>query len=308
MKQFLLKTISFMLLLLLLLFAGVSWMVKYYKDNNNYMDAYEHKIEMLRDTPSPRVIFIGGSNLAFGLDSKTLEDSLGINVVNYGLSIKLGMELMLQDAIEYCRKGDIIAIAPEYELFFGQWEGDMATLSTLTFLYPTTASHFNTRLGIRSVQGIREAISQMFHSIFLADKDSDDGRYHYSSKAFNSSGDETGHWDIPPQRSGLGIPERNYVIDQSSIDNFLSLIHILENKGTTVVLLPPSVYKPYYEEYHTSIDSLSQKFAKSLHPYAVDPKEMSYDEELMFDTYYHLTKEGVDKRTPLIIATLKKLL
>ena len=43
---------------------------------NSLLFAQKDKINHLRSTPSPRIIFIGGSNLSFSLDSKKMKDSL----------------------------------------------------------------------------------------------------------------------------------------------------------------------------------------------------------------------------------------
>ena len=53
-------------------------------EQDGYLQAYNKKCQLLEDTPSPRIIFVGGSNLAFGLDSQRIKDSLNINVINYG--------------------------------------------------------------------------------------------------------------------------------------------------------------------------------------------------------------------------------
>src|SRR2546423_1761854 len=41
-----------------------------------------------------KVIFVGGSNLRFGLDEQSLSEKLGVPVVNYGLHASLGIDLI----------------------------------------------------------------------------------------------------------------------------------------------------------------------------------------------------------------------
>ena len=83
-------------------------------EQDGYLQAYNKKCQLLEDTPSPRIIFVGGSNLAFGLDSQRIKDSLNINVINYGLHAGIGLKYMIDDISTYARKGDIIVFAPEY--------------------------------------------------------------------------------------------------------------------------------------------------------------------------------------------------
>ena len=55
------------------------------------LTAHVDKMERLRATPSPRVVVVGGSNVAYGIDSSRLEASLGRPVVNLGTSGGLGL-------------------------------------------------------------------------------------------------------------------------------------------------------------------------------------------------------------------------
>lgn len=80
----------------------------------------------------PRIIFVGGSNLAFGLDSQRIKDSLNINVINYGLHAGIGLKYMVDDISTYARKGDIIVFAPEYSHFYsGLAYGESITIAPL---------------------------------------------------------------------------------------------------------------------------------------------------------------------------------
>ena len=60
--------------------------------DDNYLAAVLEKDRLIRSTPSPKIVLVGGSNLAFGIDSKKIEDSLGLRVVNMGLYAKLGLQ------------------------------------------------------------------------------------------------------------------------------------------------------------------------------------------------------------------------
>lgn len=78
------KTFLFRVLLLGVLSGVLSGVVmKLIPVKDSYLLAYNKKCELLEKTESPRIIFVGGSNLCFGLDSKRIADSLHVNVVNY---------------------------------------------------------------------------------------------------------------------------------------------------------------------------------------------------------------------------------
>ena len=53
---------------------------------NTYLSSYLDKIKLIEKVENKRIIFIGGSNLAFGLDSSMIEkEFLGYKIINMGL-------------------------------------------------------------------------------------------------------------------------------------------------------------------------------------------------------------------------------
>ena len=56
-----------------------------------YLAALDDKLELVRTVESPRVIFVGGSSVAFGIDSQVFEQGLGQPAINLGLHGALGL-------------------------------------------------------------------------------------------------------------------------------------------------------------------------------------------------------------------------
>ena len=131
MKRFLLRSIFF-LAVLGACTAGLVFCI-YRQDNNNYLMAYTLKLNRLRTTESPRLILVGGSNVAFGVDSKMLADSLKMNPINFGLHAGLSLRYIMRDVIRYSRPNDLIILMPEYEFFYNKGGGECPTLSMLLY-------------------------------------------------------------------------------------------------------------------------------------------------------------------------------
>src|SRR6266436_7071833 len=66
-------------------------------NKTGYLAASIDKHHLLVQQPSPRIVFVGGSNLAFGLDSSEIERSLSYHPINMGLHIGLGLAFMLAE-------------------------------------------------------------------------------------------------------------------------------------------------------------------------------------------------------------------
>lgn len=64
----------------------------------------------------PRIIIVGGSAAAFGVDSTLIEQELpDYAVVNYGLYAALGTRVMLDLSVDELRTGDIVIVMPEQQ-------------------------------------------------------------------------------------------------------------------------------------------------------------------------------------------------
>lgn len=88
--------------------------VAYLAGPNNYMASLIDKDERLRNAPGPRMIFVGGSGLAFGMDSQFIAERYAYTPINYGLHAWLGPDFMLKHVGEHVRPGDVVVLCMEH--------------------------------------------------------------------------------------------------------------------------------------------------------------------------------------------------
>ena len=91
---------------------------------NVFVAALTDKYDRLGSTKEPKIAVIGGSSVAFGLDSDTLALYTGKEVVNFGLFATLGSKIMLDISEDGLNSGDVVVFAPELDaktlsLYFG---------------------------------------------------------------------------------------------------------------------------------------------------------------------------------------------
>ena len=82
---------------------------------DTFLGALAPKLQWLRTAKEKRIIVVGGSSVAFGLDSPMLKQYTGYEVVNFGLYATLGTRIMLDLSEDYIREGDIVILAPEID-------------------------------------------------------------------------------------------------------------------------------------------------------------------------------------------------
>jgi len=80
-----------------------------------------------------RMIFVGGSNLSFGLNSQMIKEELNLNPINTGVHASIGIRYMLENTIQYVREGDIIILALEYSHFYHDYNSGSAELLRTIF-------------------------------------------------------------------------------------------------------------------------------------------------------------------------------
>lgn len=104
------------LLLLLPLTLGVWGFGLPPQYQHTFLGGLAPKVERLRTAESPRIVVVGGSAVAFGVDTALMEQTLpGYTVVNFGLYAQLGTRAMVDLSLPLLREGDIVLLMPEQQ-------------------------------------------------------------------------------------------------------------------------------------------------------------------------------------------------
>ncbi|MEJ7759140.1 MAG: hypothetical protein WKF55_06060 [Gemmatimonadaceae bacterium] len=286
--------------------------------DDNYLAAVLEKDRLIRSTPSPKLILVGGSNLAFGIDSRMLQDSLGLRVVNMGLYAKLGLRYMLAQARPYIGKGDLVIVVPEYEQFFGEFGNGDFTLNTALLYAPLDRiGDFSQSYSVIDVV-LRPRVENTRRSFLkgLAQLTGQGQAYqpqdtnsYYSRQAFDSLGDMVAHLG----RSGLH-PDSIYVkeippmreFNAEMVDELNVVAGVARKRGARAYFLFPAYIDRSYEVSRPRIDSLRARLESDMHlPIVGKASDFVLPAPLFFDTRYHLNQEGRRLRTLRMIQLLR---
>ncbi len=80
---------------------------------DSYYAGLQVKYDRLQSIKGPKIVVIGGSATAFAIDSDLIEAETGLPVVNFGLYAAIGFKPMLDLALPYIHKDDIVILLPE---------------------------------------------------------------------------------------------------------------------------------------------------------------------------------------------------
>ena len=267
------------------------------------------KNKLLKNTPTPRLIFVGGSNLAYGLDSKRIKDSLNINPINTGVHVNLGLKFMLANTLQYIKPGDIVVLSSEYQQFYGNLaNGEGELLSIVADIVPQSKNLLDYKQVFTLVKLLPEYAQSKLRPILLFYKfPKNDGVGRYDRAAFNTYGDATAHWKLPGEN-----PKPYPAIKESfNLDALQSLINFrnsIQQKKAKLYITFPGYQNSSYQKSVTKIMQVKEVLKNNHFILISSPKEYRMPDSLIFDTPYHLTKKGVDYRTKLLIQDLKKVI
>ena len=286
--------------------------------DDNYLAAVLEKDRLIRTTPSPKIILVGGSNLAFGIDSRMMRDSLNVNVVNMGLYAKLGLRYMLAQVKPYIRRGDVVAIVPEYDQFYGKFsEGDNTLNTALLYAPADRIGDFIKSYSVIDVvlrprventrRGFLQAAADLFgvkNKYFPPDTNPV-----YNRRSFNQYGDMKSHLG----RRSMN-PDAIYVshlppakeFNKRALDDLNDIGDAARSRGAHAYFLFPSYIDRSHAINTAAIATLERRLRKDMRiPILGGPGDFVYPSSWFFDTRYHLNELGRGPRTVKMIEMLR---
>ena len=279
-------------------------------DDSHYLAATRDKHKLLAAAPSPRIIFVGGSSVAMGLDCSVIKRRLaGYNPVNMGLHLTLGLEFMLAEVEANLRPADVVVLSLEYNALLAD-QGNYILLqvaelrpASLAYVKWSKASDLGlnylgrlVRRGVKGIQGRAE---------FTNDPP-------YVRRAFNEYGDMTMHWNMPrPElvRMGLEFNESSPRYMAKMIKRLNQFHRYCRRRGVTVLFVYPPFADKHFHQQREVVDKIEAALAESLTiPILNRPADAVQPIDRFFDTSYHLFGQGVPQRSRQMADLLAKRL
>ena len=286
--------------------------------DNNYLAAVLEKDRLIRTTPSPKIILVGGSNLAFGIDSRMMQDSLGVNVVNMGLYAKLGLRYMLAQVKPYIRRGDIVIIVPEYDQFYGNFsEGDNTLNTALLYAPPDRIPDFIKSYSVVDVV-LRPRVENARRSFLEATADlfgvknkyfPPDTNPVYNRHSFNKYGDVVSHLgkkSMNPDSIFVKALPPPKDFNSKTISELNDIADAAHERGAHAYFLFPSYIDRSYVINVDAIEWLRRKLSRQMRmPILGTALDFVFPKNWFFDTRFHLNELGRGLRTVKMIEILK---
>ncbi|MDJ0728816.1 MAG: hypothetical protein QNJ33_02380 [Crocosphaera sp.] len=306
-KYFLLKISVFLSIpLALMLLVGATFPPTP-RSSTSLLFAKIEKDAMLKESPSPRLIMIGGSNLSFGINSQMIKDALKLNPINTGIHAAIGLKYMMDDVLDDIQPGDIVVIASEYQQFYGDMAyGRNELLRIVVDIDRNSLNDLNTKQWLKILPYFpRFSLSKLKPNEYFVQQSKESGVY--ERRAFNQYGDVDIHWNRPGKKvQPLGKLSNNF--NETLIQEMVDFREKVQQKRAKLYVTFPGYQEASFENGKEGIAEIESKLIENNFILLGSPERYKIPNNMMYDTPYHLNKEGVDLRTQKLIEDLSKVL
>lgn len=272
--------------------------------STEYSAALRDKFARAKAIDQPKIILVGGSNVAFGFDSKMLEKEMAMPVVNFGLHASLGQEFHSDLLKGQIKRGDIIILAPEYYDYLE----DYCDYVMAWVAIENDFSLFIAAARERHLDGLLDAFPTYLRRAMDHFFDNLNGRAlinELSRENFNDFGD----YAVPRPELIIEAGMTNSFVSASLSDSLRDYWNDLDQfvigkKATLYMSSPPIVF----EEVRVDLDALQTQLEENLNfPVISKLADYVYPMDYFYDTGFHLNDHGRKIRTEQLIKDLKSL-
>jgi hypothetical protein len=312
MKRFTIKLAIFGAIHLALLAVVFSAYLKRFPPSESYFMASLDKHSLLRTQASPRLVFIGGSSMAFGIDSSHVANRCGLHPVNMGLHLGIGFEHMLQEVLPSIRSGDVIVVAPEYHAFEKYYRSLPEYVARMIENRPSLIRVLPWRQRKEFIdRGAAQHVGRIIRVMSgLPEKIVEQNDALYKRSGFDANGDFIGHHALRGVRGGaVRLEFTTSAMPEAAVDHLNRFNADCEARGVRVYFSHPPYDVRYFKKYRQQILHLEQLLRNKLTVPMLDTaEEMTFPSEDFFDTEYHLNAAGKRKHSDLVATRLAEAL
>ena len=306
MKQFLKKICLF--LGLFLLSAALVFALHFFVIGNQNLGSFQatllDKTERLRSIGEPKIILIGNSNLAFGVDSQRIQEALGMPVVNMGLHGGLGNAFLENMGKLGVSEGDIVVVChSNYD--------DDGTIPDPALAWITVEMHpeFWKLIPAKAIPQMMKAYPSYLYSSavrFLtgSPKNVPETGASYSRAGFNAFGDVCvrGEDSFVFTEGSVAVPQ----VGEETAARLNALNHYILSRGATMVVAGYPIGSGEFTPAEAEFDAFEAQLREALDcPVISRFADYFIPYSCFYDTVFHLNDEGVKLRTGQLIADLQ---
>lgn len=269
---------------------------------DRYPAVLADKFDRLKAISGPKIVVIGNSNVAFGINSKILEETFGMPAVNAGLHAGFSGEFLERMALVNTVPGDIYVLChPRFN------DGYRTTIPS--YLLMAMGKNWRLYSMIRRNEWLslahglpgyfRAAIDDFAKCASLKAEGSDSSsakKTAYSRSAFDADGNNIFRREARYTAIETITPPN--IVTPETIERINTLYRLLRSKGAFLTIAGFPVAEGPKTASREEFSAFSRRLQENLEcPVISDLGDYIMPRNLFFDNSMHLTIEGADVRT-----------
>jgi len=297
-------------LLPVFLLTGITFAAPMQYDDT-FLGELKGKHARLKETDGAKIVLIGGSSLAFGLDSALLEEYMGMPVVNYGLYATIGTKAMLDLSRAHIGRGDIVVLCPEtdaqtYSLYYNAHSMWQAIDSDPSLFLDTGLDNFG-----KLAAGFPAFALEKLNFVRQNAKPAPSGIY--AEASFNEYGDvsvERKYNEMPTNYDpSMTISLTPALLDEDFVSYLNEYAASCRLRGAKVYFSFPPMNDAAVTSTAEETDAFYVTLGQSLDfPVISDVRDYILPSAYFYDTNFHLNSRGALLRTSLLADDLLRAL
>ena len=279
---------------------------------STFLEAWSDKHAHVLQPGDHRIIFVGGSNVAFGVDSSIFERQTHRRTINLGLQGAIGLSHMLQEATDVARAGDLVVVMPEYDEFFGDlMDGGLVVIYLLqsnrsALKYVSTWPQWRA-LSKHALLANRMATMRRVDQLKLFVRGTpavDPGPIVYGREGFDVHGDLLTHLSMPPDvaRVRAACLPIEGDLNPRAFTALSRSAEIVSKRGGQLVVIYPPFARTCWNINRSHVETVAASMPD--HLARTTPFEWVYSDDAFLDTQYHLAGEGRQRHSIKLLAAL----
>lgn len=271
--------------------------------------AYEKKEKAALLIGEPKIVIAAGSSVHFGVNAQMIGEAFHRPSINYGVMALLDLDYIIYRLKRILKKGDLLIMPLEYEHYLYDSSARLSMQKKYHLLTFDQAFFYNHLSNFQKISTIYKIHPLMFiGSIYeqINVKKGQPSSGSYKIEDINEYGDETSNNpNIISVSKGLSMPKPT----EESLVVLGKFHQWCKDRDIKLYLtFPNTAYFKDYEltEINKEIDRFIDVLTQRGLPVMGGPQDAMVPKELMFDTNYHLIKEGINLRTTRLINLMEK--
>lgn len=274
----------------------------------------QDRLDSLQATGRPKMVLVGGSNVAFGMHSGMLEEAFGLPVANMALHAGLRYEYMINQVTAYPAPGDVYLIFPEYSQMYEPLSTGGPIIYQSLDVFPrgfAYVHHGNPYQWFKFRATATVEILQLKVKTLLGKLAGMSAGTAYKRKVFDAYGDI---WTPETKQSRYRSDDKHMARNAGKLpsDDFLRITNAFAEKaeaaGARVLFVYPAIAEAKWDP---EVARVTREYLDGrLEHLAIvnEPADYVYPDSLFFDTKYHTTQAGRVRRTAQTIDDLRPFL